>query len=142
MIPYRISFLLIFFSLAAFTCLAGRYNIRATLECVNYEPETVSLVGTLSRRTFINASDQKEVVWILKLAEPICVNADDENDFNVRRSSVTDVQLVVLDRSVYSKHRELLGRRAKVTGTLFGEHTAHHFTPVLLSLTGITPYPK
>ena len=84
----------------------------------------------------MNASDQKEVVWILRLAKPVCVNADEVSDFNVERPRVTDVQLV-LEPEMFAKYRSLLGKKVRATGTLFGEHTAHHFTPVLLDVTAV-----
>lgn len=131
MFAIRILFLLIVLSAAAFTC-------RAQEKCINYEPEVVNLVGNIARRTFINANDQKEVMWVLKLATPVCANATEGDDFNVRRSRVTDVQLV-LDPEMYSTYRQLVGKRVKATGSLFGEQTAHHFTPVLLAVKEIEP---
>jgi len=84
----------------------------------------------------MNVSGQKEVVWILRLAKPVCVNADEASDFNVERSRVTDVQLV-LEADMFKKYRALLGKKVRAMGTLFGEHTAHHFTPVLLDVTAV-----
>lgn len=135
---YRNLLVLTFLGLAAFSVSAKDTSPQSVQECLNYEPENVSLTGTISRRTFINVSEQKEVVWIMKFAKPICVNADKENDFNVERSRVSDVQLV-LDPEMFGKYRKLLGKKVTATGTLFGEHTAHHFTPVLLDVSEIRP---
>jgi hypothetical protein len=140
MISYRISLLLIVIVLTAFTSRSNEPVAVALQGCVSYEPAKVALEGTISRRTFMNASDQKEVVWILRLAKPVCVSADVGSDVNVERSRVTDVQLV-LDADMYGKYRRLLGKKVKATGTLFGEHTAHHFTPVLLDVTAVELLP-
>ena len=138
MSTYRNLFLLIFVAFAVSTANAQATPAASRQECVAYEPEIVSLVGTISRRTFINVSEQKEIVWVLKLAKPICVEADEGSDFNVGRSGMTDVQLV-LEPEMFRKFRSLLGKQVRATGTLFGEHTAHHFTPVLLDVSEITP---
>ena len=136
MTSLRVLALLILVGLATATGTAADHSSTSLQECVKYEPEVVSLTGTISRTTFLNVSKQKEVVWILRLVKPICVNADEGSDFNVKRSRVSDVQLV-LDPEMFGKYRSLLGKRVKVTGTLFSEHTAHHFTPVLLDVTEI-----
>lgn len=107
--------------------------------CLAYEPEAVSLRGRLLRKTFVNASKQKEVVWILKLSAPICVKADtEENEFNISRKRVTDVQLV-LDADKYRKNTAAPNKQIEASGTLFGAHTQHHFTDVLLIVGDIKP---
>ena len=131
---YRISFLLLLFSLTVFTCRANESGAASLGDCLNYEPDPVTLVGTVSRKRFLNVSEQKEIVWLLKLTKPICVNADEGSDFNVNRSRISEVQLV-LEPEMFGRYRRLLGKKVKAAGTLFGEHTAHHFTPVLLDVT-------
>jgi hypothetical protein len=136
MIFFRLSLFSIVFALSAFNIIAAPPVAGTMQGCLNYEPAQNALEGTISRRTFMNASDQKEVVWILRLAKPVCVNADEGSDFNVERSRVTDVQLV-LEADMFAKYRGLLGKRVRAMGTLFGEHTGHHFTPVLLDVTAV-----
>ena len=138
MIIFRQPLFSMVFALSAFNIIAAP-PVGGTMQgCLDYEPTEVALEGTISRRTFMNASDQKEFVWILRLAKPVCVNADGGSDFNVERSRVTDVQLV-LEADMFAKYRGLLGKRVRAMGTLFGEHTAHHFTPVLLDVTAVKP---
>ena len=129
--------LLVFLGLAAILASTQGISAASLQKCVHYEPATVSLTGTISRRTFINVSEQKEVVWIMKLANAICVDADEDSEVNVKRSRVSDVQLV-LDPEMFGKYRRLLGKKVRATGTLFGEHTAHHFTPVLLDVSELS----
>jgi hypothetical protein len=133
---FRNLLLLTFLGLAAVSAIAQDTSSASVQKCLNYEPETVSLTGTIARRTFINVSEQKEVVWILKIVKPICLKGDEGSDFNVKRSRVSDIQLV-LDPEMFGKYRGLLGKKVSATGTLFGEHTAHHFTPVLLDVSEI-----
>ncbi|HEX8197033.1 MAG TPA: hypothetical protein VF571_12650, partial [Pyrinomonadaceae bacterium] len=54
-----------------------------TGKCLNYEPEKVSLRGQLLRKSVVNASNQKETIWTIKLDAPVCVKADAGNEFNV-----------------------------------------------------------
>jgi len=112
-------------------CLAsGSPADPSAQPCLNYEPAQVTLTGNMSRKTLTNVSGQKETIWILHLAEPVCVNKGTD-DFDVRRAKVTDVQLAVAPE-MYTKYRGLLSKAVNVSGTLFGEQTQHHFTPVLL----------
>lgn len=108
-----------------------------TAKCLNYEPEKVSLRGQLLRKTVVNASNQKETIWTLKLDAPVCVNADAENEFSVKQDRVADVQLV-LTAEMFKKYRAQLNKKIEASGTLFGAHTQHHFTDVLMIVEEIT----
>jgi uncharacterized protein DUF4431 len=130
---------MLLFALATGTVSAqvGRHN-----RCIQYEPAVVKLSGTLVRQTFpgppgyesIPEGDQAESFWLIKLASPICV-AQDKADplINTAKRNVRRVQLVVNEK-MYKQYRKLVGRKVVATGTLFGEHTGHHHTPVLLTV--------
>jgi len=113
--------------------------------CRSYEPAVVALHGTLIRKTFagppnyndIHKGDKAETTWLLDLDSPICVNQDTaEPDLNPSQRNVRRVQLV-LDQRTYERYKALLGRRVVATGSLFGAHTAHHHTPVLLTVSNL-----
>ena len=113
--------------------------------CRSYEPAPVALHGTLSRRTFagppnyrdIRKGDRAETYWLLNLDSPICVNQDKvEPDLNPGQKNVRRVQLV-LNLGEYKRFKMLMGKRVVATGSLFGAHTAHHHTPVLLIVTSL-----
>ncbi|HSK71733.1 MAG TPA: DUF4431 domain-containing protein [Pyrinomonadaceae bacterium] len=106
----------------------------ASKKCLFYEPATVSLDGKLTRKVVVNASEQKETIWILKLNEIVCVAADENNEFNPAVEKVSDVQLV-LNSKQFRVIRDLQNQKVSVTGTLFAAHTQHHFTDVLLIVT-------
>lgn len=76
-------------------------------------------------------SKQKETVWVLKLDKPICMNAGAENEFDIKQAHVKEIQLG-LDKEMYRKYRALLNKRVEASGMLFGAHTQHHVTDVLL----------
>jgi len=110
--------------------------------CLAYEPSVVQLTGTLIRQTFpvppnyqsVNQGDAPETGWYIQLAHPICVDEDKhEPDLNPAQKSVQKIQLVV-DPSVYKTQKYLVGKLVTVSGTLFGAHTGHHHTPVLLTV--------
>jgi hypothetical protein len=42
------------------------------------------------------------------------------------------IQLVFADGDAYVKYRDLVGRRIRATGGLFGAETGHHHTEVVL----------
>jgi hypothetical protein len=65
------------------------------------------------------------------------VNQDASNpDLNPSQKNVRQVQLV-LDQKDCDK--ALLGKRVVATGSLFGAHTGHHHTPVLLTVSNLEP---
>ena len=111
--------------------------------CKSYEPTLVSLHGTLVRKTFagppnyrdIHKGDEPETAWLLKLESPICVDEDKvQPDLNPSQKNVRKVQLV-LNKEHSERANALLGKRVVAPGTLFGAHTGHHHTSVLLTVT-------
>lgn len=103
-------------------------------QCLAYEPATVNLDGKLMRKVVVNASEQKETIWVVKLDNAVCVAADADNELNSAVERVTDVQLV-LNSKQFRGIRALQNQKVTVTGTLFAGHTQHHFTEVLLMVT-------
>jgi hypothetical protein len=111
----------------------------SSARCLSYEPAQVTLVGTLTSRTFpgppdyrnIARGDQPETVFILTLDEPICVSGDPSSRLNSKsHSRVTEVQLVT--RSL--NPRRLLNKQVRASGSFFSAHTGHHRTPVVLTV--------
>lgn len=107
---------------------------------LSYGPR-VTLTGRIQRVVFpgppnyqdIRKGDAREVTWVLRLPEAIDVKGHPRNEFDTPRQNVRELQMAV-DANLYRKHANLVGKRVVVTGTLFGEHTAHHRTPVLISV--------
>ena len=111
-------------------------------QCLEYEPKTVSLSGTLVRETYPGrANDESSangnesaVVWILKLKAAICVTSTDEKNESV--NGETEVQLV-LDKAQYNNYQNMLGKSVTVTGKLFYWHSVYHYKQLLLTTTEI-----
>jgi hypothetical protein len=115
--------------------------------CQSYKPAVIELHGTMVRKTFpgppnyddIHKGDRAETYWLLKLDSPVCVDEGKVSpDLNPAQKDIHTVQLV-LDEDGYKKYRRLVGKRVVTTGSLFGEITAHHHTPVLLQVKSIEP---
>ena len=125
-----------FIFILSVTAVAALAQTSGNKQCLAYEPATVTLKGKLLRKAVINASEQTEVIWVLKLEDSVCVAADAENEFNPSVESVTEVQLV-LNREHLIKSRDLQNRKISVNGALFAGHTQHHFTDVLLMVANV-----
>jgi hypothetical protein len=119
-------------------------------QCLSYEPAIVTLSGTLVRKTFpgppnyesVRKGDRPETSWFLELSQSVCVNeSTTEPDLNPKQSGIREIQLVVQPEQ-YQQHKGMVGRTVLATGTLFGEHTGHHHTPVLLTVRTLAEPPK
>ena len=125
--------------------LAAAHRVNGQ-SCLSYETDGVKLTGKIKRMTFpgppnfesVKKGDQPEIAWILHLDKPICVNADQSNEFDKAENNVTDIQLAVKQEE-YKKRNTFVGNRVRVvvTGKLFHSHTGHHHTNVLMEVTEI-----
>ena len=115
--------------------------------CQSYEPSEVQLTGTIIRKTFLGApnyesierGDKPEVAWLLVLSQPICIEKDKKDpDLNPEQKGIRKIQLVFRDATAYDTQKELLGKKVVAKGTLFGAHTGHHHTSVLLTVSTLT----
>ena len=102
--------------------------------CLNYEPQVVTIAGTIVVKVFagppnyesVAAGDAPERAYILQLAEPICVSGQDF----LKNGPLTDLRELQL---VLPADAQLVPTaRVRVKGTLFGRQTGHHRTPVLM----------
>jgi Domain of unknown function (DUF4431) len=133
------------------TFLIRRFLIAALLAsgpgialsaCLSYEPTEVTLVGVVTFKTFagppnyesVASGDRAERVAVLELKEPICVRGKSPDLINEPRDGIMTVQLVIISRSPVTL---VEGHKIAVTGTLFGSHTGHHRTPVLLQVRAV-----
>jgi len=115
--------------------------------CLSYEPSVVRLTGTIIRKTFpgppnyesVEQGDSPEVAWLLVLSKPICVEKDAKDpDLNPAQKDIRKIQLVFRDSTAYKNQKDLVGKGVIARGTLFGAHTGHHHTPVLLTVSTLT----
>lgn len=110
--------------------------------CLNYQP--VEIAGALSRETFpgppnyesVASGDAEETYFFVTLASPECVVQGDNSGLEPAAESVTTIQLVFNWTSAANDYQLLkpyLGSQVICRGTLLGQHTGHHHTPILLT---------
>ncbi len=125
------------------TSYAGTQTARREKDWLSYEPAVVQLEGKLTIVMYYGPpnygenpeTDAKEMTPILVLPRPVNVRGDPNDELNSESvEGVKQVQLVFYERPAY---RQLVGRQVVVKGTLFHSHTAHHHTPVLMTVTEI-----
>jgi hypothetical protein len=110
--------------------------------CLHYEPDTITLSGQLTRRTFFGAPgfgedpkhDEKETGYYLSLPHNVCTVATHDDEAH---KGVHLVQLV-LDSAGYAHLRPYIGKTVSINGTLLAATTGHHHTEVLLRVTDST----
>jgi hypothetical protein len=132
--------------------LAGGLSAQTVRRnCLEYEPSVVHLVGRIERQTFpgppnyssTDQGDEHDVQWILHLSNTVCVNGKPEEELNSEaESNVAEIQLVIANDGDRKRYAPLIGKIVQVKGTLFHSHTAHHRTPVLVSVRSISAHSK
>jgi hypothetical protein len=127
----------------AFCCTA--VNAAPPGDCLSYEPARVKLTGRVISKVFpgppnyesVKGGDKPEPAWLLHLAKPICVKADNQDEFNVAVDNVSVIHLV-LRGNQFSRLRRLRKKGAvTLTGQLFHSFTGHHHADVLMQVSRI-----
>lgn len=126
-------------SMMAFCCAPASAASRH--DCLQYEPASVTLTGKVFLKVFpgrpnyesIKKGDEPEGAWLLRLAKPICVSADKQNDINEAENDVSLIHLVLHRDKQFSQLRRLRKKGVVTfTGTLFHAITGHHHAKVLM----------
>jgi len=110
----------------------------AESQCLKYNEDGVVLAGRVVFTTFFGPpnygenpdTDSKEKQAILKLEQPICVNADPKT-YEDAEASQAEVTLVPIQKIGFNQYTN---KRIQVTGNLFHAISGHHHTPVLISV--------
>ncbi len=137
----RTSCLVIILLFSALLCSTSAFGQK----CLEYGP-TVSLAGTLRSRVFagppnyesIKRGDRKETAIILRLERAACTTGDDPLGYDDSFTNLREMQLVISNDEEWKTVKRRMGKRVVVTGALFGAHTGHHRTKVLIQITGIS----
>ena len=111
----------------------------ATAQCLDYDPEVVTLSGVLTSEEHpgppnfasIGNGDQPETIWVIDLDAPVCVRGSVEPD-----SPENDVEHVqfLQSQDQYGRNQRHLGRRVAITGRLVHATTAEHRKAVLIDV--------
>jgi hypothetical protein len=113
----------------------------ATATCLHYDGDPVVLKGVVISRTSYGppgfgedpVHDDHETQALLRLDAPLCVDATAagaETPYD-RAENQVEITLVPMP---HQSLKSYVGRRVTVTGTLFGAHTGHHHTDVLMEI--------
>jgi len=127
--------------LVAALALSAAAGARAG-DCLRFEPEDVTLSGTLRLEVFpgpphyksFDAGDRPEGIWMITLARPVCIDATPGDDSNAAAADVAVVQIV--PRATFSVAYN--GKAARARGTLYRPHGGHPHAQVLLRATSVT----
>ncbi|SRR5713226_2058749 len=121
-------------------------TVLGSEECFNYVNQVVTLKGRVTLRTFFGPpnygenpkTDSRETQAVLLLDEPICTlaNPRDYDDPENNQKEITLVPAIGMNLSSY------LGEHVSAQGTLFHAITAHHHTPILMSVQTLTKQGK
>jgi hypothetical protein len=120
------------------------FSASAGARCLGYEPKSVTLTGEIEMRKLpgppnyrsVARGDRPETVYFVKLDSPVCVSGDPTSRLNSKsHAGVEEVQLILSA----VKGSAAVGKRMRVTGTLSGAQSAHHRTPVLLTVKAMRP---
>ena len=108
--------------------------------CLSYQGRAM-INGMLVSETFpgppeyesIDRGDTPEIFMLVKLAQPLCVDADpnDDSGLNPAVPQVDEVQLA-LTAEEYNQYHPLIGKSVRVSGKLLGRLSEADHTPVVL----------
>jgi len=140
-----------YFAIIVATALLGtmhsEISIAANSTCLDYEPATDTLTGTITRHMEYGppnygedpTHDAKELYWYLELDDPIRVNGREESPDMEAEENIRKLQIVYLNG--YPKDGDWIGHRASITGTLFHAISGHHHTNLLITADKTTKMP-
>jgi hypothetical protein len=92
--------------------------------------------GYLTVGRFHDAAGRPETAYILRLTRPVCLDGAEDND---ARKGTRRIHIFSPDQRTARKIQRLVGRKVVVSGEPFGQHTAHHHAPIVMTITGIRP---
>jgi hypothetical protein len=111
--------------------------VPAHAACLKANADNQVAEGKLvSVRIRIEAYKRTDQAWILQLRTPACLEGSDDID-KVKKAE--RIHVFSLDEPLRKRIRSLVGKSVRVTGSAFGEHTAHHHAPIVMNVTRIDP---
>lgn len=115
------------------------FTTSAKADCLSYEPNRVSVAGTLTRIVFpgppnyesVARGDRPEPYFVLRLQQPVCVKGRGQAEDEPFISDVLAIQLGLTEPQ-YDQFRPLIGKQVRLSGSLVAATTGAHHTPVML----------
>jgi hypothetical protein len=123
---------------AAFAALASTAPSLAQT-CLKVDDKAEATIrGTLATVRFVHPGNQsRQTAYVVNLGRPVCADVTDLDNKVQRVDKVGRVQLA--GEFDPTKVIRLMGKRVTARGTLFGQHTAYHIAPVLISVKSLEP---
>ncbi|MBI5178853.1 MAG: DUF4431 domain-containing protein [Nitrospinae bacterium] len=121
-------------------------KVSAAEKCLRYDPEVVTLTGTLKREVLpgppsyesFENGDKPISYWFVYLKKPICVFGNEVEYPNlVPKENISIIELIMDDSRIYKRKRHLLNKIVKIRGTLFPRDFGSQFTEVLIMVTRV-----
>ena len=122
---------------AAVSCLA---SMAAQADCLKANTPGQIVEGRLTSVVItIDDYKLKERPYILRLDSDACLEGSDDID---KVEATRRVHVYGPDDALRRKLRSAVGKRVRVTGSPFGEHTAHHHAPIVMGLSALEVMPR
>ena len=116
------------------TCLALILGAPAAqAQCMKQMGEARA-EGSLTVGRFRDAAGRPETAYILRLNRPVCLDGAEDDE---ARKGTRKVHLFSPDAKMARNIQRLVGRNVIVYGAPFGQHTAHHHAPIVMTVTDI-----
>lgn len=140
------------FNKSKFVLQEVKKQLAANREIINsrnyfFEPVVSEIKGKLTLNSFYGLpsygetpdKDAIENVWILNLEKSINIHQEkpklEEDDFNSTQYDIDRIQLATAKHEVdLNKYQD---KHVIVNGTIWGTHTGHHFTTVLMDVISV-----
>ncbi len=107
-------------------------------DCLNISrnDDLIVLSGTLQGVTATTGDFDPESFYILQLESKICASGD---EFLDPESRFSEIQIYSSDENLQAKLENLIGRKIEIRGVGFGAHTRHHYRPLVVDVSTISP---
>jgi hypothetical protein len=106
------------------------------LACMSDTSKTEVAEGKLATASKRDAAGRPEKPYILTLAKPACLTAQNPED-SVK--STRTIHVFSSQDGVHAKIGKLVGKTVLVRGQPFAAHTAHHHAPIVMDISEIDP---
>ena len=100
-------------------------------DCLKANQDGQVAEGRLERRRITDeAYERTETAYLLFPAKSVCLDGEDYD----RVEGTTRIHVFSMDAAIRKKLEANLGKRVRITGSAFGEHTAHHHAPIVMNI--------
>lgn len=103
-------------------------------ECMRFDAPGEVAAGRLTIERRSDAAGRPERPFILRLAAPACLDADDEE---YRVKSTRTIHIYSSDEKVHAGLGRFVGKTVQVRGRPFAAHTVHHHAPIVMDISEI-----